>query len=118
MRDAHSDMETQLKEISDLNKHLEAFDYSVSNALRVPLRHAEGYANIIRDNFSEQVDPQVLRYLQKISTSIEDSRNLVDNLLRLSRASSQDLMIGEVNLSKLAEKSYGKSPFGTHCEKN
>lgn len=104
LREAQQDLQTQIKEISDLNKHLEAFDYSVSNALRVPLRHAEGYANIIQDNFSGGLETKVVEYLNRIGRSISDSRELVDNLLRLSRASRQDLMISDINLSKLAEK--------------
>jgi hypothetical protein len=57
------------KELATLNAELEAFSYSVSHDLRAPLRHMDGFAQLLLDDPKHQNDPQTSRYLDRITKS-------------------------------------------------
>lgn len=67
------------------NKDLEAFSYSVSHDLRAPLRAINGYARMLAEGFSRQLDVEGLRILGVVSSEAERMGRLIDELLNFSR---------------------------------
>jgi signal transduction histidine kinase len=102
LRNAHSEIENSLAEITELNKDLRAFDYSVSNALRVPVRHIIGYAEVIQSLKDNEVNNKTKEYMDNVIRATTDLHLLIDRLLRLSRATREELEFEQVNLSLLA----------------
>lgn len=98
----HEKQSRYIQEIRELNKNLEAFDYSVSNALRVPLRHIEGFAEMLKEYHSDEIDDQLKWYLGQIGSSARELKQLLDDLLKLSMATRRELLIEQINLSVLA----------------
>ena len=94
-------LDNKIKVINSLNKDLEAFDYTLSNALKVPIRHIEGFSQLMLDRV-EGDDSSVRNYAEIISHSSEDLRALVDSILILSRANRQEVIREENNLSLIA----------------
>lgn len=85
------------------NQELESFTYSVSHDLRAPLRHVDGYAQILTEDFGPQLPEEAAELLQKIRQGSQNMGHLVDDLLNLSRVGKQQLARQRVPLQPLVE---------------
>lgn len=88
-------------ELERSNKELEAFSYSVSHDLRAPFRHIVGYAELLRQDESRNLNDAGRRYIDTIIESAHYAGTLVDNLLSFSQMGRASLAITEVNLRRL-----------------
>lgn len=94
-------LDGKIKVINSLNKDLEAFDYTLSNALKVPIRHIEGFSKVLLENMQGNEFQNQKNYTEIIAKSSEDLRALVDSILILSRANRQEVVREEVDLTFL-----------------
>jgi signal transduction histidine kinase len=89
-------------ELESANKELEAFSYSVSHDLRAPLRHIEGFVEILRSSKGLSLDEEVRNHLQTIADAAKQMGRLIDDLLAFSRTARTDLRTSRINLSDIA----------------
>jgi signal transduction histidine kinase len=89
-------------ELQTANQELESFCYSVSHDLRAPLRHMRGFAQMIREDCADTLDPKGLAYLEKITAASDRMDELITDLLKLSRYSRAELTMEELDLSGIA----------------
>jgi len=102
---AYRDLERRVAErtaqLEAANKELEAFVYSVSHDLRSPLRCVDSFSHILAEDYSAQLDAQGQDNLQRICAASARMGQLIDDLLKLSRVSRDEMHPGCVDLSAL-----------------
>jgi PAS domain S-box-containing protein len=88
-------------QLEAINQELEAFSYSVSHDLRAPLRHLNGYSQLLVEEGAGQIGGNAEMYLTRIQKAASHMGELIDALLNLSRLTRGKLYRQPVNLSAL-----------------
>jgi signal transduction histidine kinase len=106
LRDLNAGLEEQVQrrtaELVTSNRELESFCYSVSHDLRSPLRGIDGFAQVLLEDYADEVDAEGRRHLERIRAGARRMGQLIDDLLKLSRVTRAPLVKGAVDLGAVA----------------
>lgn len=84
------------------NRELESFTYSVSHDLRAPLRSILGYANILLEDFADEIGDQGNAIIRRQADAARRMEKLISDLLNYTRLGRHELVRTEFDLSRLA----------------
>jgi signal transduction histidine kinase len=90
------------QELNLANKELEAFIYSVSHDLRAPLRAIDGFSRALQEDCEVELSEEGRDHLQRVLRNVGRMSEIIDDLLRLSRVGRSELVVGEIDLGRLA----------------
>jgi chemotaxis family two-component system sensor kinase Cph1 len=99
----NTELLSQTAKLEAANKELEAFGYTVSHDLRAPLRHIDGYVDMLRDE-TPTVGEKGTRYMQVISDSAKQMGLLIDGLLTFSRMGRSAMTLAPTDMAKLIDE--------------
>jgi two-component system, sensor histidine kinase and response regulator len=91
-------------ELETANKELEAFSYTVSHDLRIPLTSIHGYATLLIEKYSPGMDEAGKKYVDKIKDAASRMSTLIDDLLALAKVSRQGLQFRDVSIDVLVKE--------------
>ena len=104
VKELNRQLEGKVEQISDVNRELEAFSYSVSHDLRAPLRHIAGFAGKLERHLGEQLDEKGHHYLEVISSAAQRMAQLIDDLLVFSRLGRGAMRMQPVDMQSLVDE--------------
>lgn len=97
------------EQLESANRELEAFSYSVSHDLRAPLRHMDGFVEILRSSIPDaELNEQTRHSLRAISEAARKMGRLIEDLLAFSRMSRAEMNFVPVNVGTAIEKIRGE----------
>lgn len=101
-RSAQAELLRKQARLEEMNRELEAFNYSVSHDLQAPLRAIDAFSGALLEDHAERLDAEGLDYLQRIQAATRRLGRLLEDLMRLSRIARGELEPVPVDLSALA----------------
>jgi light-regulated signal transduction histidine kinase (bacteriophytochrome) len=90
-------------QLEEANNELESFSYSVSHDLRAPLRHVQGFVEMLRKEADGQLSDKAQRYLGTIAKASSEMGHLIDDLLAFSRLGRAEIRASRVDLDELVQ---------------
>ena len=104
VRHLNTELYAKIVEATSANQELEAFSYSVSHDLRAPIRHINGFVDMLQRRSASALDETAQRHLNTIARASRHMGQLIDDLLGFSRMGRGDLARSRVSLGSLARE--------------
>ncbi|MCF3650856.1 sensor histidine kinase [Synoicihabitans lomoniglobus] len=102
-RSAEVQLAAKNETLVEANQELESFCYSVSHDLRAPLRHIQGYAQMLQKNAGDSLTAKAQRHLLVISDAAAEMGRLIDDLLAFSRLGRAQLSLDRIDLDGIVK---------------
>jgi PAS domain S-box-containing protein len=112
LQEAYNELDERVKartrDLEAANRELESFAYSVSHDLRQPLRAIDGFSQALLEEYDDKLDEEGREYLSRLRAGSQRMGLLIDNILRLSRLSREEMHYQDVDLSAIAAEIAGE----------
>ncbi|MDX1427930.1 MAG: ATP-binding protein, partial [Salegentibacter mishustinae] len=90
--------------LEEVNKDLELFSYGISHDLRSPLRGINGFAQILKEDFSQDLPAEASETIDTILKASNRMEGIIDDILSFSKITSGELEKEKFSTNKLLEE--------------
>lgn len=88
-------------QLEQANREIASFAYSVSHDLRAPLRHMDGFSQILLEDYEQKLDERGRDYLHRVRSASQKMGDLIDALLKLSRLTRGEMHLEQIDLTRM-----------------
>ena len=106
LHETESRLEDAVEELTKTNTELENFTYVASHDLQEPLRMITNFTGILENNYKDQLDETAKEYLRISSSSAEQMRVLIKDLLEYAHASKENEKYETIELNDIINHVY------------
>lgn len=107
----YRDMQRVNDELRAAYQELESFSYTVSHDLRGPLRGIEGFAQILLEDYGEQLDDYGRQVIRTIVSSTTRMNDFINDILDYSRLGQSPISKTEVDMYAIAKAEIAAAKF-------
>ncbi len=97
-------LKRRTEELLTANRDLQSFAYSISHDLRNPVSLIIGFGELIKES-GENLSEEQIDALNRIISEGKRVKEIINDLLRLTRIGAQELSFSRINLSEIARDS-------------
>jgi PAS domain S-box-containing protein len=101
LSDYQQNLEEKIRDLNRSNKELEEFAYVASHDLNEPLRKITTFIERLNNKYRQELGDDGRLYLNRIVSSVDNMRRLIDTLLEFSRTARSSQPTEMVDLNKI-----------------
>jgi len=98
IKSLNQELNRRINDLTDVNKELESFNYSISHDLRAPLRSIASFTQVIQTQYGSVLAGEGMDYLHRVENAAKYMDKLLMDLLDYSRVSRSEINLSPVNL--------------------
>src|SRR4030095_16546307 len=98
IRSLNDQLEKRVLELTEANRAMESFSYSIAPDLRSPLRSMLGFSRALLEDYGGKIDATGQDFANRIIDSAKRMDDLIQDLLSYSRLSLEEIKLGAVTL--------------------
>jgi light-regulated signal transduction histidine kinase (bacteriophytochrome) len=103
-QDLEQQVEIRTEQLTQVNRELDAFAYTISHDLRAPLRAMHGYADALAEDYAPVLPEQGRRFTQRIMAAAARMEELIQDILTYSRLSREEVKLRPVSLEEAVDR--------------
>jgi signal transduction histidine kinase len=97
-------VEDRTAELTQVNRELDAFAYTISHDLRAPLRSMHGYADALMEDYGESLPEEGRGFTHRIVAAADRMENLIQDILTYSRLTREEVSLRPVSLEQVVNQ--------------
>lgn len=91
------------KRLEVVNEEVAALSYSISHDLRAPMRAIAGFAEVLKEDYSDNLDDTGLETIETIDRNVKRANSIINGILSMSRVRRSEIKFDNVSLNQLAK---------------
>jgi PAS domain S-box-containing protein len=99
-----AELSMTISKLNQLNRELEEFTFVASHDLQEPLRKIETFGGMVKENCAALLDPTSRDHLDRVLRSANRMRQLLRELLKLSRVTTRKEPFNEIDLAQIVKE--------------